>query len=493
MRNLMQHNTKPCIKLKLYKSMLALLTGILIGILSVFLTTTDMSLIFLLGLLTIVFTLCLTFFRIKYFGLADALAIFSLFFASYNGILLLQVAMNIQSSYVVNMPYPIIFSTIIYEKAGIASFLAAFGLLIGGMLSLTITAGNNVYDKPKDNSFSNIFFYVGFLTFSLGILLLFINYQRIGGFFYALSLSRGVRMDLLSQTRGNLPYESFAFSGLALMYYSYFIQKNCVIKYVTHAAIFIWFILMFTQGDRRFIIYSLMIILGIAESFYRKQIKLNMRSLFIIFSIYIFFTFIANVRWIFPFLLRNQMSLKDAINWIVEHISFEWVLPAKNEFAGPYFTLLYSLKYPQGKMYGTSYLSSLIHWLPRSLYPGEKPLTIAQEFALQIYKQFTPGRESVIGWGYSPVAEAFNNFGSLGVLFIFVILGFMLGYLEKIRHKGSAGLVIYAVFLPEVINLNRINFSSVVGELVFNIGALVAVLILCNIFCIFHKKRYEDS
>jgi oligosaccharide repeat unit polymerase len=492
MRNLMQHNTKPYIKLKLCKLMLTLLAGILIGILSVFLTTTDTSLIFLLGLLTILFTLFLAFFRMKYFGLVDALAIFSLFFASYNGILLLQVAMNIQSNYVVNMPYPINFSTIIYEKAGIASFLAAFGLLLGGLLSLTITIGNNAYDKPKDNSYSNIFFYAGLLTFSLGILLLFINYQRIGGFSYALSLSRGVRMDLLSQTRGNLPYESFAFSGLALMYYSYFTQKNCV-KYVPHVAIFIWFILMFTQGDRRFIIYSLMIILGIAESFYRKQIKLNMRFLFTIFSIYILFAFIANVRWIFPFLLRDQMSLKDAMNWIVEHISFEWILPAKNEFAGPYFTLLYSLKYPQEKMYGISYLSSLIHWLPRSLYPGEKPLTIAQGFALQIYKQFTPGRESVIGWGYSPVAEAFNNFGSLGVLFIFLILGFMLGHLEKIRRKGSAGLVIYAIFLPEVINLNRINFSSVVGELVFNIGALVAVLILCNMLCIPHKRRCEGS
>ena len=69
----------------------------------------------------------------------------------------------------------------------------------------------------------------------------------------------------------------------------------------------------------------------------------------------------------------------------------------------------------------------------------------------------------------------------------------MLGHLEKIRRKGSAGLVIYAIFLPEVINLNRINFSSVVGELVFNIGALVAVLILCNMLCIPHKRRCEGS
>ena len=79
MRNLMQHNTKPYIKLKLCKLMLTLLAGILIGILSVFLTTTDTSLIFLLGLLTILFTLFLAFFRMKYFGLVDALAIFLFF------------------------------------------------------------------------------------------------------------------------------------------------------------------------------------------------------------------------------------------------------------------------------------------------------------------------------------------------------------------------------------------------------------------------------
>ena len=173
------------------------------------------------------------------------------------------------------------------------------------------------------------------------------------------------------------------------MYYSYFTQKNCV-KYVPHVAIFIWFILMFTQGDRRFIIYSLMIILGIAESFYRKQIKLNMRFLFTIFSIYILFAFIANVRWIFPFLLRDQMSLKDAMNWIVEHISFEWILPAKNEFAGLFYC--FSLKYQEKIM--EFQFESLIHW-PKSLSWKNRAI------AKFPYKFISSSREVSLDGGYS--------------------------------------------------------------------------------------------
>jgi len=477
---------------KLLQIIVMLLLGIFVGILSVYFTSAENSSvqIFFLGFLTLLASLFIALLRIKYFGLADALALFSLFFASYNGLLLVQITLNVQSKYVVNMPYPIVFSTETYVKAGMLSFIAALGLLMGGVISLTTnTEKNNYENEAKLKNDFKILFYVGFLTFCFGILLFFLNYQRIGGFFYALSLSRGVRMALLSQTRGNLPYVGFVFSGIALMCYSYLIRKNTAKKCIFYLSMFVWLVLMFLEGDRRFTVYSLIIILGIAGTFYSKRIKLNFRFICLILLIYLLFIFIAQTRWLFPLLISNQMSLNGAIKWIIENISFEWLLPAKNEFAGPYFTLLYSLEYSQEKLYGISYLNSLINWLPRSLYPGEKPPTIAQQFAYLIYELYTPGRESVVGWGYSPVAEALNNFGFIGVLVIFLILGVSLGCIEKIRRRGLMGLMIYSMFLPEVLNLNRINFSSVFGEIVFNVGTIVAVLL----FYILLKSINEES
>ena len=88
--------------------------------------------------------------------------------------------MNIRSIHVVNMPYPYRIFPQLYMKAGIAKPPSGLDFFWWSTF-LNNNYRNNAYDKPKI-ILTQIFFYAGLLTFSLGILLLFINYQRIGGF-----------------------------------------------------------------------------------------------------------------------------------------------------------------------------------------------------------------------------------------------------------------------------------------------------------------------
>ena len=127
--------------------------------------------------------------------------------------------------------------------------------------------------------------------------------------------------------------------------------------------------------------------------------------------------------------------------------------------------------------------------LPRSLYPGEKPLTIAQSFANYIHDVYYPFRESVIGWGFSPIAEAYINFGVIGVFIIFLLLSVLFKGISKIKWETNHGILIASILIPQAFNLNRINFSSVVQETFFNLLILILSIFVTNI--VFNIKGYK--
>ncbi|MGI6285992.1 O-antigen polysaccharide polymerase Wzy [Neomoorella humiferrea] len=360
------------------------------------------------------------------------------------------------------------------------SFLASIGIFLGCLLSHKfIRISNDVLNSLNKGG---ILFIVGTLFFGLGMVLFFADFQRVGGFFYAISLSRGLRMSLLSQTRGNLPYQPFVMSGIAFAWLGYFLRPLRIKRIIAFSMLAIWLILMLIQGDRRMLTYSLIIIFGLYCSIKNvSKIKLNSKGLFIMVIIYLSFMSFAQLRWLFTPLIRGEISIQQALSWISSNASVEWILPGINEFGGPYFTLLYSIEKSSNPLYGSSYLSAIPNLLPRSLYPGEKPPTIAQDFALHIYELYTPSRESVIGWGYSPVAEAFNNFGIMGTPIVFIVITFIWALVGQMQRYGTLGLLSFSLLLPQTLNMNRIDFSSSFMEAVYSIFVGLIGYIMCMI------------
>ena len=191
----------------------------------------------------------------KTMDIIDFGVVFSSFFIIYNVFLLFNVGVNFSRLGSAEIQYPIYFDANIYVKASLLVFLACLGLLLGEVIFNNSKNNNKDYETGKSlfESNKNAYYFGGILLFLIGIILFFLDYERIGGFFYALTLDRGVRMDLLSQTRGNLPYSAFIFSGLALIAFS--LRKLSIKNFkgiVLITFLIGWCVLLIIQGDRRF-------------------------------------------------------------------------------------------------------------------------------------------------------------------------------------------------------------------------------------------------
>jgi len=410
----------------------------------------------------------------KIFGVFNLVSLFSIFFAAYNCIFPIQVSIEYIYSKNIEYIYPLYFIISDYLFTSLLVFVSGISFVIGCILVNNIHVKSKLFCSKIDY---NISFIVGIMLFLIGIILLFLDYSRIGGFIHAMTMDRVVRMNMLSQIRGNLPYNSFILVGIALMAYSYFVscKVNLIKTIVTYSCSIFYIMLLVLGGDRRFCLYTILIILSL-YSFLKKPIILNKRMIVSAILIYILFAIFQNFRWMLPLILRGDITFANAYRVIISNFSPALLLPGSTEFGGPYFSLLYYSKYNPALLEGTSYFYALPYLLPRSLYPTKVP-TISQNFAGQIHQAFFSDRQGVIGWGFNPVAESIANFGYVGPLIIFIFFGIIFSLLCKIQNKGL-GAIIVAIIMPAAFNLNRADFANTVQEVVYKLALVILATIL---------------
>ena len=78
--------------------------------------------------------------------------------------------------------------------------------------------------------------------------------------------------------------------------------------------------------------------------------------------------------------------------------------------------------------------------------------------------------------GFSPVAEAYRNFGPIGVVVLLGLLGIVMGAIDTIRDSQTAVLVIATVYVPLLINV-RNSFVSVPAQCVAGLVIVIVVAI----------------
>jgi len=76
--------------------------------------------------------------------------------------------------------------------------------------------------------------------------------------------------------------------------------------------------------------------------------------------------------------------------------------------------------------------------------------------------------------GFSPVAEAYRNFGPLGVVIVLGLLGMVMGAIDTIGNPHTAVLAIATLFVPLLINV-RNSFVSVPAQCVAGVLIVTAV------------------
>lgn len=135
-----------------------------------------------------------------------------------------------------------------------------------------------------------------------------------------------------------------------------------------------------------------------------------------------------------------------------------------------------------GYQLGATYLEVPLVFVPLRVWP-ERPLGAAEWYVKTFYADVWA---SGGGFAFSPVAEAYLNFGLVGVPVVFCIVGWMLGWLELRLARSVRGrptlLMAYALLTPSLLIFFRLDAASLFKDatlfLLFPLAAATAVAAL---------------
>lgn len=264
--------------------------------------------------------------------------------------------------------------------------------------------------------------YNAFLLILLTILIGYKSYFfiAIGMFFNPNALIGKSRFDLFENVSQIDVIIGLLISSIFL-YFIFYIRK--LSRKITFylGGIFIYYVLLqLSAGNRR---EFMPMMLGIFWVFINiKKIKFNFFGLVGILTVILFFNYLGTLRSNF---FSNKSSTKD--DFLITMTS--------NEFVYPFFTLSFEVDdYLKNNNYefknGETFLTyPIITFIPREVY-NEKPISLANSFIKKFY-----GNKTVIGFAYTPVSEAFINFGVLGPFFIYLIFGYCLAYIQRNKNQ----------------------------------------------------------
>jgi hypothetical protein len=137
------------------------------------------------------------------------------------------------------------------------------------------------------------------------------------------------------------------------------------------------------------------------------------------------------------------------------------------EFVFPYQATLVALEPGRPLLHGASYLQPLFLFVPRAVWPG-KPLLLAERFIDEV------GTRGVLGYGYTPLAEAVTNFGPAGPVILGIVFAAFLFYTR--RHASRCSLLYLLVF-AETVGFHRGELAAVACEIV-----LLALIIVVSVW-----------
>jgi oligosaccharide repeat unit polymerase len=380
--------------------------------------------------------------------------------------------------------------------------LAAFAF--GLWVSRLQINGSALSEKPRERGQrvllqSSAFYILGVSAFVIGFSLNILDMMRIGGI-QAIFMPRPERLYSLAEARGSLPSAPFVFAGLAVASLGWLGYGRRRRGLFLGLLVLFWIAFLFIQGDRRFILYTLLVFAGVAHMFFGFSLKLNMKVFLALLVLYVVFSLFGAIRWMLVPLFSGTLRLDEAWSWFISNLSWAWFLPSSGEFMGPYFSLVMTLTEPEwlslvnAPLFGLSYFYAIPNLLPRSVFPGEKWEPLSTQLADYVFRNYLPPEFSVpVGFGFNPIAEAIINFGAnvWAPALVFFLLGWGFGWLKEVAKRNPLPWgVIYALTMPQAFNLNRIDFLWSFQEAVYySVVALSLLYLAPLVVSAVHRAR----
>lgn len=197
--------------------------------------------------------------------------------------------------------------------------------------------------------------------------------------------------------------------------------------------IIIGFIYFYIQiGNRRELVIIAIFSLAIFSIFHKQK--------------YIFKIFYV----LFPGLIYYGLSRSGEADAIVDRSEIDILLNLIGEFVYPNFPLINSIESHSSKLFGASYLATPFTFIP-SFDLWDRPKSLALDFAAS-YAQ------GVMGFAYTPMGEAYINFGYFGVVIYPILLVMTIKLILIYSNKFPVFVLIPFAFAMDVA---RGEFSSI--------------------------------
>ena len=408
-------------------------------------------------------------------GIMDPTTLFPAFFGLYNGVLLIRFLSDEARSH---LSYPVTFGPEVFFQAGVLSALSAI------FIAITWAVWKRPVQKrvlPPDVAG---WFTVGTMLYAIGVAFYFLQYLQIGGYWAALAMNRVERFQRMTEIF-SLPSTNFVLVGLAMMAASS-LGGVGLRKITTFLLTGLWCLIVMAQGDRRLVLQAVFVVVSVAMFTSLSSARLKLKHLLIAIVAYAGFSIAGELRLLIPYIAGGKALYSSDLNVPHHRVSdlsdmdffLDSMKPEYTELAGPYLSVLYNAERVKDYSFGSSYIGSIFAFLPRVLYPGTKPPSATEQLDREMHR----GAGPVSGWGYSPIAEAFQNFGTPGVCVISSLWMGAFIVLSGFRNSGW-GLLVAAVLSSETVNVNRIDFRTVYLESFFCIvGVLLASLVVSVLY-----------
>jgi len=355
---------------------------------------------------------------------------------------------------------------------------AAAGLCMG----MFLLSGRSTKRRPIENPHSLLTPHLATHLFSLGAIclvsvmlltvLIVVGTGGITAFLASARSGAGGRINPSIALGIGIPLVPFSIAGIACMVTGFYAApvRRRVLLFIVIIVLFTVF--NFVQGVRHLAAYLVVMVFGAYATFIKpKRGQLIKLALFAL-CIYVLFAFVSGIRWILPDYFGGRASSSE-VSEVIKSFSRSGLLPSRNEFSGPYFTILETWSNPSELRRGVTYASAVLSILPTSLYPGAKPSGLAADFAFEIGQRWRSLEG--IGFGYSPVAEALVNYGFWGIPVVFIGWALVWHGVGAWRRRHLFANLACLVLLPQVLNANRYSLDGVLQEAIY---ALVAVYVL---------------
>lgn len=249
--------------------------------------------------------------------------------------------------------------------------------------------------------------------------------------------------------------------------------------------LFCCFMLMFYAGKRRARAAYLVGLVPVILATVYYEFMIGARSQLIYSFLFAFVLYHYGVRrvssrWIIVFILAGLLvaqywsfarynlpkGLEAALTYpahIVTQAPQDFLPMNANEFRYPGASLLELLRAPPDLWYGSSYIRALQEAVP---FLSRTGLTLGENPSNWRMQHFYPAVAAAGGgYGFSPVAEGYLNFGISGIVLQLFLYGYIAGWLFRVCLSSGRmwGILIWAGALPTcMFMVMRINFSSVI-------------------------------